>query len=53
MGSNTKMMLASLIHANPKILSKAGLSMADIDTFAIDEAFVPNSLVWRKLNTQS
>lgn len=47
-GSDPKMMLTGPIYATPKVLDKAGLTMADIGVFEINEAFAPIPLAWLK-----
>ena len=47
-GSDPKLMLTGPIYATPKVLQKAGLTMADIDIFEINEAFAPIPLAWLK-----
>ncbi|OHD63357.1 MAG: acetyl-CoA acetyltransferase [Spirochaetes bacterium RBG_13_51_14] len=47
-GSDPKLMLTGPITATPKVLKKAGLSMADIDIFEVNEAFAPIPLAWAK-----
>ncbi|MBP7582877.1 MAG: thiolase family protein [Spirochaetes bacterium] len=47
-GSDPVLMLTGPIYATPKVLSKAGLKMDDIDIFEINEAFAPIPLAWAK-----
>lgn len=47
-GSDPHLMLTGPIYATPKVLSKAGLKMEDIDIFEINEAFAPIPLAWAK-----
>jgi acetyl-CoA acetyltransferase family protein len=47
-GSDPEIMLTGPIYVTPKVLKKAGLSMADIDIFEINEAFAPIPLAWAK-----
>ncbi|MDQ5987556.1 MAG: acetyl-CoA C-acetyltransferase [Syntrophus sp. SKADARSKE-3] len=47
-GSDPRLMLTGPIYATPKVLSRAGLNMADIDIFEINEAFAPVPLAWAK-----
>lgn len=47
-GSDPHLMLTGPIYATPKVLSKAGLQMDDIDLFEINEAFAPIPLAWAK-----
>ena len=47
-GSDPKLMLTGPIFVTPKVLSKAGLTMGDIDIFEVNEAFAPIPLAWAK-----
>ncbi|MFA5181056.1 MAG: thiolase family protein [Syntrophales bacterium] len=47
-GSDPKLMLTGPIYATPKVLQKAGLTMADLDIYEINEAFAPIPLAWLK-----
>jgi acetyl-CoA acyltransferase len=47
-GSDPTLMLTGPIAATRKVLAKAGLSIADIDLFEINEAFATVPLVWAK-----
>ena len=47
-GSDPRIMLTGPIYVTPKILDKAGLQMADIDIYEINEAFAPIPLAWAK-----
>lgn len=47
-GSDPTLMLTGPIAATHKVLAKAGLHLADIDLFEINEAFAPVPLVWMK-----
>ncbi len=47
-GSDPEIMLTGPIYVTPKVLKKAGLSMAGIDIFEINEAFAPIPLAWAK-----
>jgi len=47
-GSDPTLMLTGPIAATHKVLAKAGLQLADIDLFEINEAFAPVPLVWMK-----
>jgi acetyl-CoA acetyltransferase family protein len=47
-GSEPQIMLTGPIYATPKVLGRAGLKMADIDIFEINEAFAPIPLAWVK-----
>jgi acetyl-CoA acyltransferase len=45
-GSDPILMLTGVIPATEKILAKAGLALADIDAYEVNEAFAPVPLVW-------
>ncbi len=45
-GADPVMMLAGPIGATQKVLDRAGLAVADIDVFEINEAFAPVVLAW-------
>jgi acetyl-CoA acyltransferase len=45
-GSDPLLMLTGVIPATEKVLARAGLSIADIDTFEVNEAFAPVPLCW-------
>jgi acetyl-CoA acyltransferase len=47
-GSDPKLMLTGPITATPKVLTKAGLKMSDMDIFEVNEAFAPIPLAWAK-----
>ena len=47
-GSDPLLMLTGVISATHKILARSGLSIADIDTFEVNEAFAPVPLVWAR-----
>jgi len=47
-GSDPRIMLTGPLYVTPKVLGKAGLMMADIDLFEINEAFAPIPLAWAK-----
>ncbi len=47
-GSDPMLMLTGPIAVTPKVLSKAGLKMSDIDIFEVNEAFAPIPLAWAK-----
>ncbi len=47
-GSDPLYMLTGVIPATEKALTKAGLSLADIDLFEVNEAFAPVVLSWAK-----
>jgi acetyl-CoA acyltransferase len=41
-------MLTGVIPATEKVLARAGLTLADIDLFEVNEAFAPVVLAWAK-----
>jgi acetyl-CoA C-acetyltransferase len=45
-GADPVMMLAGPISATQKVLDRAGMTVADIDVFEINEAFAPVVLAW-------
>ncbi|GGG30958.1 acyl-CoA dehydrogenase [Lysinibacillus alkalisoli] len=45
-GSDPTLMLTGPIAATKKVLMKAGLSLADMDTYEVNEAFAPVPLAW-------
>lgn len=45
-GDDPIMMLTGVIPATAKVLGRAGLSLADIDAFEVNEAFAPVVLAW-------
>jgi acetyl-CoA acyltransferase len=45
-GSDPLLMLTGVIPATEKVLARAGLTVADIDTFEVNEAFAPVPLSW-------
>jgi acetyl-CoA C-acetyltransferase len=45
-GADPVMMLAGPIGATQKVLARAGMTVADIDVFEINEAFAPVVLAW-------
>ena len=45
-GSDPLYMLTGVIPATEKVLQRAGLTLADIDLFEVNEAFVPVVLAW-------
>jgi acetyl-CoA acyltransferase len=45
-GSDPILMLTGVIPATEKVLAKAGLALADIDAYEVNEAFAPVPLVW-------
>ncbi|MCV7031021.1 thiolase family protein [Mycobacterium sherrisii] len=47
-GDDPLYMLTGVIPATEKVLSKAGLTLADIDLFEVNEAFAPVVLAWAK-----
>jgi acetyl-CoA acyltransferase len=47
-GSDPVLMLTGPITATPKVLDKAGLKLADIDLFEINEAFAAVVFAWQK-----
>ena len=47
-GCDPVLMLTGPLHATPKVLKKAGLTMDDIDLFEVNEAFAPIPLAWAK-----
>jgi acetyl-CoA acetyltransferase family protein len=47
-GVDPVMMLTGPIPATQQILAKAGLTMADIDLFEVNEAFAPVVLAWQR-----
>ncbi|MCW2655545.1 MAG: acetyl-CoA acetyltransferase [Mycobacterium sp.] len=47
-GSDPLYMLTGVIPATQKVLQRAGLTMADIDLFEVNEAFAPVVLAWAK-----
>ena len=47
-GSDPIEMLTGVIPATRRILSRSGLSIDDIDTFEVNEAFAPVVLAWQK-----
>jgi acetyl-CoA acyltransferase len=46
-GSDPLLMLTGVVPATRKVLDKAGLSLDDIDTYEVNEAFAPVPLVWQ------
>jgi acetyl-CoA acyltransferase len=49
-GDDPLLMLMGVVPATEKVLAKAGLTLADIDAFEVNEAFAPVPLAWaRKL----
>ncbi|MCV7152372.1 thiolase family protein [Mycolicibacterium pyrenivorans] len=47
-GSDPLYMLTGVIPATEKVLTKAGLTLSDIDLFEVNEAFAPVVLAWAK-----
>jgi acetyl-CoA acyltransferase len=47
-GSDPGLVLTGPIYSTPKVLKKAGLKMADIDLFEVNEAFAPVPIIWGK-----
>jgi len=47
-GSDPVLMLTGPLAATPKVLEKAGMKVADIDIFEVNEAFAPIPLAWVK-----
>lgn len=47
-GSDPTLMLTGPIEATKRVLKKAGLSIADMDTYEVNEAFAPVPMVWLK-----
>lgn len=45
-GSDPTLMLTGPIEASKRVLKKAGLSIADMDTYEVNEAFAPVPMVW-------
>jgi acetyl-CoA acyltransferase len=46
-GSDPLLMLTGVIPATQKILARSGLSIDDIDTYEVNEAFAPVPLAWQ------
>src|SRR5690606_31678519 len=47
-GSDPTLMLTGPIAATEKVLKKAGLSIEDMDSYEVNEAFAPVPLAWLK-----
>lgn len=47
-GSDPTLMLTGPIEATKRVLAKANLTIDDIDTYEVNEAFAPVPLVWQK-----
>lgn len=45
-GSDPTLMLTGPIEASKKVLKKAGLTIEDMDTYEVNEAFAPVPMVW-------
>lgn len=45
-GSDPTLMLTGPIEATKRVLKKSGLSIADMDTYEVNEAFAPVPMVW-------
>lgn len=45
-GSDPTLMLTGPIEATKRVLNKSGLSIADMDTYEVNEAFAPVPMVW-------
>lgn len=45
-GSDPTLMLTGPIEATKRVLAKAGLSIEDMDTYEVNEAFAPVPMVW-------
>jgi acetyl-CoA acyltransferase len=45
-GSNPLLMLTGVIPATQKVLARAGLTIDDLDTYEVNEAFAPVPLAW-------
>jgi len=48
LGDDPLLMLAGPIPATRRVLERAGLSLADIDLFEVNEAFAPVTLAWQR-----
>jgi acetyl-CoA acyltransferase len=46
-GSDPVLMLTGVIPATQKLLSRAGMSIDDVDAYEVNEAFAPVPLVWQ------
>jgi acetyl-CoA acyltransferase len=46
-GSDPVLMLTGVIPATQKVLKRAGLSIADLDAYEVNEAFAPVPLAWQ------
>jgi acetyl-CoA acetyltransferase family protein len=47
-GDDPVLMLMGVVPATRKVLAKAGLTVADIDAFEVNEAFAPVPLAWQR-----
>ncbi|WP_332645837.1 thiolase family protein [Lysinibacillus sp. 54212] len=47
-GSDPTLMLTGPIEATKKVLAKAGLTMDDMDTYEVNEAFAPVPIIWAR-----
>ncbi|MFW6689843.1 thiolase family protein [Streptomyces sp. MAR4 CNX-425] len=47
-GDDPVLMLMGIVPATRKVLAKAGLTVADIDAFEVNEAFAPVPLAWQR-----
>ncbi|MBW8483799.1 thiolase family protein [Actinomadura parmotrematis] len=47
-GDDPLLMLTAIIPATAKVLDRAGLALADIDLFEVNEAFAPVVLAWER-----
>jgi len=45
-GSDPLLMLTGVLPATDKVLKRAGLSIADLDAYEVNEAFAPVPLIW-------
>jgi acetyl-CoA acyltransferase len=45
-GSDPLLMLTGVLPATEKVLKRAGLSIADLDAYEVNEAFAPVPLIW-------
>jgi acetyl-CoA acyltransferase len=47
-GSDPLLMLTGVLPATEKVLRRAGLTVADLDAYEVNEAFAPVPLVWQR-----
>ncbi|WP_427925107.1 thiolase family protein [Streptomyces sp. cg40] len=47
-GSDPLLMLTGVVPATEKVLARAGLTLADIDAYEVNEAFSPVPLIWQR-----